>query len=372
MEVDHLDESSFNEKLKQYYEENKPDLSKNVIIAFVGKVSSGKSSLINAFFERGRDDPIAEVGATSGVTTRVKHFQLSDNVYIVDSPGLDDIKKENSEETEKLLKSIDVAIFVVSGSADKTQKLNFSSVKSKIPDTLFVLNKKDEFDDLDESGVEDVIRQWKIGVGVDHVFLTCAKGYDPKSRKDVPLRIDGVDQLRNKVYEILEKNKKDILLKKSMKNKRSAAISIAVTATLSAAGASFAPGSTVYITGIQMAAISSLVYLYTGEVLDVKNVSAIILSMLGQNIGKNLFVLASSFLPGADIVGSVVAATVTAAILATTISFLESGKSLDDIASFVDMYKNIYPRVKSMLNISNIKSKDNRKGIFEQLFDRLV
>jgi small GTP-binding protein len=366
--MENPNQEAFNEKVYQYYEENKPDLSKVVTIAFIGKVSSGKSSLINAFFGRGKDDPIAEVGAKSGVTTQVKFFKLDENVSIVDSPGLDDIKKENSEATEKFLKSIDIAIFVVSGSADKTQKVNFSGVKYRIPDTLFVLNKMDEFDDLDESGVDDVVTQWKTSIGVDHVFQTCAKGYDPKSRKDIPLRIEGVGALKEHVYQILSKKKKDILLKKSMKDKRSAAISIAVAATMAAAGSSFVPASTVYITGIQMTALSSLVYLYTGEVLDKKNITAIMFSMLGQNVGKSIFMFAASFFPGVDAVGAVVAATVTAAMLAAAISFLESGKSLNDAAGFNDMYKKTYSTVKSMLNVTDITSE----GFIERLFNKLV
>ena len=113
-------EEKFDEEVYRYYEENKPDLSKVVTIAFIGKVSAGKSSLINAFFEKSKNDPIAIVGATSGVTKNVKFFELDKNVHIVDSPGLDDIKKENSEATERFLKSIDIAIFVVSGSGSSS------------------------------------------------------------------------------------------------------------------------------------------------------------------------------------------------------------------------------------------------------------
>lgn len=363
-----INEEEFNEKVYQYYENNKPDLSKIVTIAFIGKVSSGKSSLINAFFERGKEDVIAEVGATAGVTTKVKFFELSDQVHIVDSPGLDDIKKENSEATENFLRSIDIAIFVVSGAADRTQKVNFSAVKHNIPDTLFVLNKKDEFDDLEQSAVDDVVNQWKTSIGVDHVFLTCAKGYDPKSRKDAPLVIEGVKKLKDAVYEILEKKKKDILLKKSMKDKRSLAISIAVGATVGTVAASFVPASSIYITGIQMVTISSLVYLYTGEALDKKNIGAILLSTAGQNAGKNLFIFASSFIPGVDVAGAVVAGTVTAALLAAVIVFLESGKSLNDVKDLNDTYRKIYSTAKSMLNVSDIRNE----RFIEQLFNKLV
>lgn len=231
-----------------------------------------------------------------------------------------------------------------------------------------MLNKKDEFDDLEQSAVDDVVNQWKTSIGVDHVFLTCAKGYDPKSRKDAPLVIEGVKKLKDAVYEILEKKKKDILLKKSMKDKRSLAISIAVGATVGTVAASFVPASSIYITGIQMVTISSLVYLYTGEALDKKNIGAILLSTAGQNAGKNLFIFASSFIPGVDVAGAVVAGTVTAALLAAVIVFLESGKSLNDVKDLNDTYRKIYSTAKSMLNVSDIRNE----GFIEQLFNKLV
>ena len=75
------------------------NLDKTVTVAIVGKVSAGKSSLLNALFHKRRDEQLATVGATSGVTTKVKRFKLSDKVEIMDSPGLGDIIDENSAAT---------------------------------------------------------------------------------------------------------------------------------------------------------------------------------------------------------------------------------------------------------------------------------
>ena len=62
--------------------------------------------MINALFVRERGDLIAEVGAVSGVTTQVKQFNLDNEVIIVDSPGLSDIREENSQVTAPLIASM--------------------------------------------------------------------------------------------------------------------------------------------------------------------------------------------------------------------------------------------------------------------------
>src|SRR6478672_9822313 len=115
---DQWDESSFFDNVETQVETKAPNFSKTLNIAVIGKVSSGKSSLINALLKRSRKTAIAKVGALSGVTTALKILRLDERVRLIDSPGLDDIRKENSQVTQDFLKHIDIGIFVVTGSAD--------------------------------------------------------------------------------------------------------------------------------------------------------------------------------------------------------------------------------------------------------------
>lgn len=112
------DQSDFERVFNQAYQNSVPDFDGSVNIALVGKVSAGKSSLLNALFERGRDDPIAVVGSRSGVTTAIHPYQFEDKVLIIDCPGLSDVRRENSDLTKRFLSFIDMGIFVVTGSAD--------------------------------------------------------------------------------------------------------------------------------------------------------------------------------------------------------------------------------------------------------------
>ncbi len=116
------DEQEFWKNASTKFEEKVQDFSKTLNIAIIGKVSSGKSSLINALLKRSRKQAIAEVGAEAGVTTKLKVIRLDERVRLIDSPGLDDVRAENSAITQEFLKHIDVGILVVTGAADASQK----------------------------------------------------------------------------------------------------------------------------------------------------------------------------------------------------------------------------------------------------------
>ena len=119
---DDWDESSFFENVEAQFEEKAQDFSKTLNIAVIGKVSSGKSSLINALLKLSRKQAVARVGAEDGVTTKLKILKLDERVRLIDSPGLDDVRAENSEITREFLKHIDVGILVVTGASDASQK----------------------------------------------------------------------------------------------------------------------------------------------------------------------------------------------------------------------------------------------------------
>lgn len=320
------------QKFDDIYEERKPDFGKSINIAIVGKVSTGKSSLINAIMLRKRSEPLVDVGATSGVTTKVKAFKLDDNVLIVDSPGLDDIRKENSEETQKFLRNIDLGILVVTGSADSSQKKNYTELLSNAQKVFVVLNKIDEWDDLEESAFIEVVKQWKLELGVSKIYPCCTKGYDPKMRKDAPMDIRGIDELRDDIWSFLREEGKDLLLARHLGDKRKYAAAIIASALVAVAGEAFIPGSAAYITATQVVAITSLHYLYTSKILDKTSALALLPSFMGESIGITAFLWVKSFLPPTgivDIAAAGVAVTITGAMLAAITYILSNGYELN-------------------------------------------
>lgn len=322
----------FDGYFKDAYKAKAPKFEDHVNIAIVGKVSTGKSSVLNAILDRPRSDPIAKVGAQSGITTKITPYQLDDNVLIIDCPGLDDIRQENSEATKKFLKAIDLGIFVVTGSADASQKANFDDVRASCHKTIVVLNKRDEWDDLEESAFDAVIAQWKVVLGVTQVFAACTKGYDPKMRKDAPMDIRGIDQIKTEIFDFLETAGKDILLARHVKNKNEYCVKIIVAALAAVAAEAFIPGSAAYITATQVVAITSINYLYTGEVLNKGSALALLPTFAGQSAGMTAFLWAKSFLPPTgivDLAAAGIAVVITFAMLAAVKWMLENGHALD-------------------------------------------
>jgi len=324
---------TFERVFDQAYQEKMPDFDAHVNIALVGKVSAGKSSLLNALFLCSRQDPIAEVGPRSGVTTKIIPYKFEDDVLVIDCPGLDDLRTENSNETKAFLESIDLGVFVVTGSADATQKANFDTLRANSKDCVVVLNKIDEWDDLEDSARVAVVDQWKGALGVDNIYETCTKGYDPAMRQSAPMDIRGVDELRDHLLRFLKREKKDILFARYLKSKETYATSIIVSALLLVAAEAFVPGSAAYITATQIVSVTSLNYLYTGEVLSKWSVLRMLPSLAGESLGTTAFLWAKSFLPPTlvlDIAAAGIAVLITFAMLAAVKWLLENGHTLTE------------------------------------------
>lgn len=342
-------------------------------IAFVGKASAGKSSLINAFFERTRENKIAEVGATSGTTTKLKTYQLGENVFVVDSPGLNDVDADNSAVTERAMRDIDVGVFVVTGSADASQKESYDALNTHAKKVFVVLNKKDEFAHLKDEAFDEVLKQWQEALQLDsysEIICTACIGYDPNTRDDVPLRIEGVDRLKTEVEEYLRQHKKDLLLVKEMQQKDKYASRIISTALAAVGVEAFIPGSAIYITATQTAAIMSLYYLYTGKALDKSAALALLPRFAAQSAGMSVFLWAKSLLPPTgvvDVAAAGVAISITFAMLATVNYLLRNNIDIVEQGSkLVDTF-NQYRRIDLAELIDSVKKGRDIKNIIEKM-----
>lgn len=365
--MDNSQEKNFESVFDKVYEKRTPNFDEHVNVALVGKVSAGKSSLLNAILKCTREDPIAKVGAHSGVTTKVTAYKLDDHVLIVDCPGLDDVRKENSDETRAFIKSIDLGIFVVTGSADASQKSNFDDLRKSSKHAIVVLNKIDEWDDLEESAYDGVVSQWKAVLDVDEIFGTCTKGFDPKMRKSAPMDIRGVDELREEVFNFLNTEGKAILLARHLKNKENYALGIIGAAIAAVAGEAFIPGSAAYITATQVVAITSLNYLYKGEVMSKSSALAILPNFVGESLGTSAFLFAKSFLPPTlilDVAAAGIAVTITFAMLAAVKWMLENEHSFDD----KEILKKVFNKFKSIgdeLKKASIDDLKDKRSIIQ-------
>lgn len=336
-----MNEKEFESIFEKACADKSPDYHGKVNIALIGKVSSGKSSLLNALLDCDRDNAVAEVGAESGVTTELSAHRLGDDVLIVDCPGLDDVRNRNSEETRNFLQHIDIGIFVVTGSADSSQKANYDDLARHADKVFVVLNKVDEWDDLEPSACEDVVRQWMDTLGVDRVFGTCTKGFDPRMRAGAPMDLRGITELKEEIDSFLHINKKDLLLARHLRNKEKYAERIINGAIAAVSVEALLPGSAAYITATQITAIASLHFLYTGRVLHKDSILKMLPAFMGRSVGTTAFLWAKSFLPPTgvlDVAAAGIAASITYAMLSAVKWVLENELDFDDLQVFREAF----------------------------------
>ena len=365
----------FNQAFDDVYEEKAPDFSKSVNIVVIGKVSAGKSSLINAILGYKRDDKESlKVSAVSGVTTKLKFLKLGDNVLIIDSPGLGDVKEENSEVTNNFLQHIDIGLFVIHGSADASQKKAYDDLKKNTERVIVVLNKIHDYNGK-PSAYEKVVEQWKNILDVDKIYGTCADGYDvDDERPDTSNMRQGIQEVRDEILDFLKTQGKDILLARHLKDKSYYSNKIIAGALMLVAGEAFIPGSAVYITTTQVLTIVTLHYLYKGQALSKSTALSLVGIFGSQSIGMSAFLAVKSLLPPTgvvDVAAALVAVTVTFAVLSTVRWALEKDfdfskdHELDNLKKLLkEQYKEflkVGEKLKYLLkdlSIDDLKNKD--------------
>jgi small GTP-binding protein len=366
------DEKEFWENVETQFEEKVQDFSKTLNIAIIGKVSSGKSSLINALLKLSRKKAIAQVGAEAGVTTKLKILRLDERVRLIDSPGLDDVRAENSQITREFLKHIDVGILVVTGAADASQKRYLDDLRSHCESVFVVLNKIDEWDRLAPSALEKVVNQWKQVLQIEKIYPVCAFGYDADTPPNTPLDIRGVYGLREDIEIFLGSKGKDLLLARHMGEKKSYAIGIIATALVAVAVQAFIPGSAAYIAATQASAIVALTYLYTGEILSSKASLGLLPIFASETVITTLFLWVKSFLPPtgiADVAAAILAVSVTLAILATVNSILASGAKLEEEELLKSKFRTYRRQAETALKglaLTDLKDLPSLKAIIEK------
>ncbi|PFG11431.1 MULTISPECIES: GTPase [unclassified Marinobacter] len=344
-------ESDVNDAVDDALDGLSHQIENELSIVVGGKVSSGKSSFLNALFSCPQHEPKFHVGAEAGVTTKPKAIELSPQVTVWDTPGLNDLDAVNVEITlDFLKKGHDLAILVLSGAADTAQKENFDVLKRNTDNNIIIILNK--VDGISKADVLLLKSQWKESLALDaneEIYCCVSLGYGENDRivcpfsgeeTEVPVddfgmprTVQGVDEARKAVLKKLEKIDKDLLFLKSQQSKKKAAIVTISSACVTSAGFAFIPGSGVTITATQIGAICRLHYIYKEELISKSQVVAILPAYAMQAVGRNLFLWAKSILPPTGVVDAVaagIAVSLTASMLVTINYILKNDSNLTD------------------------------------------
>jgi len=286
-------ENTYEEEIKRVNEQ----LEKEIVFAMIGDVNAGKSSTINQLI----GEEVASVGAEPGETVIVDKYKYKDKIIFADTPGLDDINSENSEETLKFYKEADVVLFFLNAAGtvfSEGEKKHFENISKINKNIIIALNKIDAADNI-----PNLVK-----------YVQDKTNYNYKVTPISSRTGENIDMLRNAILDILKEKNKDILFARQIKEKSSVANKwiLAAATSATAIGASPLPGSDIIpITGIQVGLMVKLAALYE-KPLSKSRAKELAVATFAGNIGKSLFRQAVKFIPGAgSVAGAGIAGSMT-------------------------------------------------------------
>ena len=337
-------EKAFDEQSKEF----EKIANEKLIISLIGSVNAGKSQTINAL----TGIKYTEVKAIAGHTKNISLFELKKNIFIADTPGLEDINENISKKASEFVeKNADIILYVINAASGLTSNikqtyLELTKLNKKI---IIVLNK---IDTLDEDEIDDVVGQ--INAELNNIPIAIS------AKKDI-----GINKLNNEILSILKNEGKKLLFLKISKFKEDEVRKMINKATLTAAGigALPIPGSDIFgLTTLQIKLAIEIASLY-----DIKPSKKDIMSLIGATItgqiGKQIAryaistLKAAGWIPGGqllEVAVSSIAATIAASLTYgfgwACNAYYKSGMTLhlNEIESIFNTFYDSYKKKKEL------------------------
>ena len=264
-------EESFTNESRKFEEIKKQKL----IISLYGTVNTGKSSTINAL----TGQKLADVKAVAGYTKEITLYEFrKKNVYITDTPGLDDIDEENSARAQEFVEEdTDIILFFFNAGvgASRSVVIAYEKLQSLGKPIIPVLNKIDILSPVEQEQMERDIKE-KSG----------AKVVPISARDNI-----GINLLDRNLLEILESKGKDLLYLKLSRFKdeqvdtwiKGAAIAAAGTGAIPIPGADMIP-----LTALQVGLGMKIAFIYECEVTK-KDVMQLVAATVTGGLGRQIY-----------------------------------------------------------------------------------
>ncbi len=184
-------------------------------IAAFGRVSTGKSSLLNALIGEERFAASPLHGETKNTSMHSWNEQEAGGVYLIDTPGLDEA---GGEERETLAREVagraDLIVFVVDGDLTDSELSALTTVIGMGRPVLLALNKSDLFTRDERERLLESLRSRTDGV-LDPANIV-AVAADPRPKTVVTVEADGsestsqrkqepdIEHLRLRLWDIID------------------------------------------------------------------------------------------------------------------------------------------------------------------------
>ncbi len=187
----------------------------HIHIAVFGRVSVGKSALLNALLGETR----FSTSPLHGETTRAAHARWQEydagGVFLIDTPGINEVSGEAREQlAHDVASRSDLVMFVVDGDITDTELKALRQVKGAAQRLVLVLNKIDRYTQADRELLLETLRRRSTGLIQPQDILTVAA--QPAERIVILVDAEGnetetrrrpaadVTVLRERIWDILK------------------------------------------------------------------------------------------------------------------------------------------------------------------------
>ncbi len=187
----------------------------HIHIAVFGRVSVGKSALLNALLGEMR----FSISPLHGETTQAAHARWQEydagGVFLIDTPGINEVAGEARERlAHDVASRSDLVLFVVDGDITDTELQALRQVKGAAQRLLLVLNKVDRYTRSERDLLLDTLRQRARGLVLPQDILSAAANpaervvilVDAEGRETETHRRPSPDltALRERIWDILK------------------------------------------------------------------------------------------------------------------------------------------------------------------------
>jgi len=213
------------DSLREDYQQLRSMLSKleqgQLHIAVFGRVSVGKSSVLNALL--GREAFSVSILHGETTTSSMKEWQEIDagGIYLIDTPGINEI---DGEERERLAHEVasraDLLLFVVDSDLTEVELLALKSVAESNRPIILVVNKSDQYNESELLQLRSIIRERVTGLiapenivfaaaspAIQTIIMVDEEGNEQESTRQRPVDIIN---LKSRLWDIIESEGKTL------------------------------------------------------------------------------------------------------------------------------------------------------------------
>ena len=193
----------------------------HVHVAVFGRVSVGKSSLLNALLGKQAFSVSVLHGETRNVHMQQWNEYADGGLFLIDTPGINEIDGESREKmAHEVANRADLVLFVVDGDLTDVEFQALKTVTAALRPTILVVNKADRYTEEEQRQLRSILRARTQGmITPENLIFTTAQASrqtvifmdeNGEEREGIRERPINVTALKSRLWDIIESEGKTL------------------------------------------------------------------------------------------------------------------------------------------------------------------